>query len=257
MTAAALALLLVATEPVHVQHVPGSLHGFPSLSDQAGHVIADGELTQELERGQLRVHIRWTFRDGREVEETDAFRVGADLVQERFAWVESRGGEVSRRFEVDFGSGQALAVTHDDGGKESRDEEKLDLTAGRAFAGYGTALAVSQLPYRREGWKGEVEFVAFTPKPRSVKLEVRLDGLERVTAAGRGIPCDRVTLHPDIPFPLNLVAHASDAHLWFTHRAPPALVRAEQNLAEKDDPIVVVDVIPKGPARVGQARRGR
>jgi hypothetical protein len=255
----AIALLLLAftsgADAVEVRHAIGSLHGFPSMSDESGRVIADGELTQELRGGRLAVQVRWAFRDGREVVESDAFRVGPELTQERFSWIERQGGEERRRFEVDFGTGRALAVTHGGTRDASRDEAKLDLAAGRAFTGYGAALAASQLPFDAPGWKGEITFVAFTPKPRAVKLEVRPDGEERLRVAGRAIGCDRLTLHPAIPFPVNLFAHAADAHLWFTHGAPPALVRARQNLAEKDDPLVVIDVIPRGPARAPPSAR--
>jgi len=256
MTGAALALLLVlgSSGAVEVRHAIGSLHGFPSMSDDAGRVIADGELTQELRGERLAVQVRWAFQDGRKVVETDVFRVGAELTQEQFSWVESRGGEERRRFEIDFETGRALALTRGEKGDVSREEAKLDL-AGRAFAGYGTALAVSHMPFDAAGWKGAITFVAFTPKPRAVKLEVKLDGEERIRVAGRAIVCDRLTLHPAIPFPLSLFAHAADAHLWFTHGAPPALVRAQQNLAEKDDPQVVIDVIPRGPAHTPPSAR--
>jgi hypothetical protein len=106
------------------------------------------------------------------------------------------------------------------------------------------------------GDEAEITFVAFTPKPRAVSLAVRRDREERVGAAGRSIPCDHFTLHPKIPFPISLFAGAKDGHLWLTHEGPPALVRAEQNLIAKDDPVVVVDVIPRGAAHVPSARRG-
>ena len=65
-------------------------------------------------------------------------------------------------------------------------------------------------------------------------------------------------LHAEIPFPVNLFTSARDAHLWFTHTPPPALVRAEQNLAAKDDPVVVIDVTPRGAAHAPRkmARHG-
>jgi len=261
--ALALSILLASSGPVAVRWMPGTLHGFPSLSDEAGRVIADGELTQELHGEVLLVHIEWRFADGRRADERDEFRVAAELGQKRFSWVETRGGEELRRFEVDFSTGRALAVRRHEDGKLARDEERLDLPAGRAFAGYGTALAIEQLGVAK-GAEAELTFVAFTPKPRTVTLGVRRDGEERVAAGGRAILCDRFTLHPKIPFPVSLFAGAKDAHLWFTHSTPPALVRAEQNLAAKDDPVVVVDVIPRGAARAtpsartpaGRARRG-
>jgi hypothetical protein len=250
----ALPILLASAGPIAVRWIPGTLHGFPSLSDAAGNVIADGELTQELRGEILRVHLRWTFGDGRRVDERAEFRVTASLGQRRFSWVESSGDVELRRFEVDFEEGRAVAVTRRADGSPERDEERLQLPAGRAFTGYGTALAIGQLELA-EGGEAELTFVAFTPKPRTVTLGVRRDGEERVDAHGRSIRCDRFTLHPKIPFPISLFAGAKDAHLWFTHEPPAALVRAEQNLVAKDDPIVVVDVIPRGKAAASPSAR--
>jgi hypothetical protein len=251
---ALLALLLAAAAPVPVRHALGTLHGFPSMSDASGRVVADGELTQELSGGQLDVRASWSFPDGRRAEERDAFRVGHVLVQERFTWVESLGGQELRRFVVDFTTGQAVAVTHDAQGAAKREEARLELPAGRAFAGYGTALAVSELGLP-EGGSTELTFVAFTTEPRTVTLQVKREGEEPIRVAGRAVACDRYTLHPEIPFPIRLFVSAKDAHLWFTHAAPPALVRAEQNLVTKDDPVVVIDVTPRGPARPPAAAR--
>lgn len=252
--ALALSLLLAAPGPIAVRFPPGTLHGFPSLSDGAGNVIADGELVQTLDGGTLKVRLRWSFRDGRTAIEEDDFEASARLVQRRFSWAESRDGVEQRRFEADLVKRRAVATRLDAEGKERRDEAKLDLPPGGAFAGYGTALAVSQLGLAA-GATAELGFVAFTPKPRLVILQVRRDGEEAIVAAGREIPCDRFTLHPEVGWLVRLVAHPKDAHLWFTHASPPALVRAAQNLAAKDDPVVVVDVIPRGPARGPAAGR--
>jgi len=147
--------------------------------------------------------------------------------QDRFSWIEQKDGLELRRFE---------------------EEAQLDLPRGRAFAGYGAALAAGQIPLEA-GAETEIIFVAFTPRPRAVTLQVHRDKEERIAVAGRPIRCDRYTLHPKIPFPVNVFAGAKDAHLWLTHAPPPALLRAEQNLEAKDDPVVVIDVVPRGPAR--------
>jgi len=235
-------------QPIKPRHVLGTLHGFPSMSDTTGRVIADGELTQERAGDRLRVRIRWVFADGREVEERDEFQIDKILAQRRFSWVESRKETELRRFEVDFLTGRARAVTRNEKGELEREESEMELPAGRSFAGYGTALAISELSLS-PGGEGRITFVAFTPKPRDVTVKVTRDRTERLSVAGRAIPTDRYTVHAEIPFPANLFAGAKDAHLWFTHTPPPALVRAEQNLAAKDDPVVVIDVTPRGAAR--------
>jgi hypothetical protein len=235
-------------EPIAVRHAPGVLHGFPSMSDTAGQVIADGELTQERRDRALVVHISWDFADGRRVQERDEFRIDRSLVQKRFSWVETKNGHELRRFEIDFGAARAVAATIDEKGEMQREEERLELPPGRSFAGYGTALAVGELSLG-PGAEARITFVAFTPKPRTVTLRISRDGEEPIPVAGRSIGSDRYTLHPEIPFPVNVFANAKDAHLWFTHTAPPGLIRAEQNLIAKDDPVVVIDVTPRGAAR--------
>jgi len=242
-----LASLASAASPdvgVAVRSSIGDLHGFPSMSDEAGRVVATGELRQERHGDRLEVHLRWAFHDGRIVEEQDAFEVGRSLRQTRFLWVERRSGVEERRFEVDFEAGRAQAVIRKDG-KERRDEARIDRGDRRAFAGYGVALVAAQLPLGAPGEAAELTLVAFTPGPRAVALEVRRDPEERLEEAGRAVASDRYTLHPKIPFPVSVFAHARDGHLWFTHAPPRALVRAEQELVAKDDPRVVIDVVPR------------
>jgi hypothetical protein len=238
-----------ADEPQQVKprHALGTLHGFPSMSDTNGQVIADGELIQELEGDRVRVRIRRAFADGREVEERDEFQVDKILAQTRFSWVETRKDTELRRFEVEFPEGTARSVTRNEKGEIQREESKMDLPAGRSFTGYGTALAVSELA-PGPGEESRITLVAFTPKPRDVTLKVTQAKTVRISVAGRAIPTDQYTLHAEIPFPASIFVSAKDAHLWFTHSPPPALVRGEQPLITKDDPVVVIDVTPGGAA---------
>lgn len=117
-----------ADEPQTVKphHVFGTLHGFPSMSDTTGEMIADGELTQERSGEALRVKIRWDFADGREAEEHDEFRIDKVLAQKRFSWVETRKGTELRRFEIDFSAGTAFAVTRNDKGETAREDAQMD-----------------------------------------------------------------------------------------------------------------------------------
>jgi hypothetical protein len=251
--ALAAALLALPTAAVEIRSPPGALHGFPSMSDSSGAVIADGELVQERRGDKLFVRGRWVFSDGRVAEETAAFTLSPELAQDRFAWVETDAKGELRRFEVDFASGSAHSAVREKD-KVEREDEELELPRGGAFAGYGVALAASQLELG-EGAVAKVTFVAFTPKPRTVTLEIRNDGSSPIEAAGRSLPCVRYTLHPEIPFPISVFAKAPDSYLWFTRGEPRALLRAEQNLAAKDDPRVTIDVIPRGPATSRSATR--
>ena len=242
--------------PVELRYPQGDLHGFPSMSDDKGNLIADGELTQKQEGDRLLVHAVWRFKDGRVAEEDDVLLMRPELSQESFLWVERRGKDELRRAEVDFRTGKA-SVSHRENGKRKTWDEKLDLPRGKAFTGYSTALAASQLrdALSDKDARRTLTFVAFTPKPRTVELEISRAPGSRIRAAGRELPADRYTLHPKIPFPLSIAAHAPDSYLWFTHASPPGLLRAEQNLLEKDDPRIRIDVIPSGAALPRPAAR--
>jgi len=91
--------------------------------------------------------------------------------QDRFSWIEQKDGLELRRFE---------------------EEAQLDLPRGRAFAGYGAALAVGQIPLEA-GAETEIIFVAFTPRPRAVTLQVHRDKEERI--AGRWSPDTLRSVH--------------------------------------------------------------
>jgi hypothetical protein len=255
-------LLAVAALPalaVELRYPQADLHGFPSMSDEGGNLIADGELTQKRKGDRLLVHAVWRFKDGRVAEEEDVLRTRPELSQESFRWVERRGNEELRRAQVDFRTGKASFTRLEDG-KPKTWEEKLDLPRGKAFTGYSTALAASQLrdALADKDARRSLTFIAFTPNPRTVELEISRATGASVRAGGRELSADLFTLHPKIPFPLSVVAHAPDSHLWFTHLSPPALLRAEQNLLEKDDPRIRIDVIPRGAALPQPAaRRGK
>jgi hypothetical protein len=154
------------------------------------------------------------------------FLVGRELVQEQYSWIEKSAGEEVRRFEVDLATGKAVAAVRGDDGEVDLEQAQLDLPHGRSFAGYGIVLAASELELE-PGGTAELTFVAFTSKPRAVTLLVRRDGEEHIPGPGRSVPCDRYTLHPEIPFPLNLFAGVKDAHLWLTRAPRPELVRAD------------------------------
>ncbi len=140
-------------QPIRPRHVLGTLHGFPSMSDTTGQVIADGELTQERAGDRLRVRIRWVFADGREVEERDEFQIDKTLAQRRFSWVETRNETELRRFEIDFLAGRARAVTRNEKGELEREESEMELPAG-AFLRRVRNCARNQCACPESGWGG-------------------------------------------------------------------------------------------------------
>lgn len=243
-------LALTAAIVLHVQE--GDVQAFPSLLDASGHVLADGRFTQRIEGDSLHIEARYDFADGRIVEEKATLRLRPSLEQRSWEWSE-RGadGEVSRKFAVDFASGHAT-------GRKGRDQldEHLDVHPGRTFAGIALVVAVKNLRHElARGSSADLEVVAFTPKPRTVGLEVRRDGPDELLVAGRRLATEKWTLHPKVPAIAKLFVHADDQHVWLFRDDPPALLRFEGPLMEPSDPVIRVETIPSAAANVRRGRR--
>lgn len=224
----------------------GTARGFPAMRSLDGKTIADGDFVQWLEGGRLHVKIAYQFPDGRRVEEHAVFRQRPELIQVGWAWRETRQGKVQRQFDVNFGSGTAVAR------KLEKDEveqwsEKVDIEPGRTFAGFGFTLAIKGLRKRLlSGEHVELRAIGFTPKPKAVDVDVSFGGLERMSMSGRTITGDRFVIHPKIPKIAELFVDVPDTHIWLTSPPPAAFLRWEGPLAEPKDPVIRVDLLPGG-----------
>ena len=239
-------LLIIPAKAIELLDFEATARGFPPLLDLKGTKLADGEFIQWLENDRLHVKIIYQFSDGRRVEEDGVFRQKPALVQDEWLWEESRTGQIYRKFAVDFSSGKGSAE------KREKNEikhwsENLKIQPGQTFAGFGFALALKGLrPRLVKGEKVELQAVAFTPKPRTVSVEISYQGLDELTMAGRRLKGDRFLIHPKIPKIAKLFVEAPDTRIWLFSPPPAAFLRWEGPLAEPDDQIVRVDLLPGG-----------
>jgi hypothetical protein len=228
--------------------IEGEARGFPALRNLKGERLADGDFTQWLAGDRLHQRIRYAFGSERFVEEESVIRQEPSLVQEHWSWVEVRGGEVERRFEVDFLSGEASAEKREDG-ELKRWSEQLDLLPGGAFAGAAWALALKSVRERlRGGEEIELQTVGFTPQPRAATVTVSYAGLDHLTMAGRTLAGDHFIIHPEIPLLVRAFVQVPDSQLWLASSPPAAFLRFEGPLAEPDDDLVRIDLLPGEPS---------
>ena len=223
----------------------GVARGYPALRDAAGKKIADGDFVQWIEGDRLHVRISYAGR-ARRVEENAVFRLRPELIQDQWSFRELRDGKLYRQFTVDFKAGTATAKKADEGEmKESSDEVKVD--AGRAFAGFGFTLAARALrPRLVKGEHVELQAVGFTPKPKVVNVDLSYGGVDRIRMSDRTIRGERYIVHPKLPFVADLFVNVPDAHIWLTSPEPATFLRWEGPLAEPDDPLTRVDLLPGG-----------
>ena len=241
---AALALML-PVGAIELVNAEGAARGFPAMRTLDGKSIGDGDFIQWLERGQLHIRITYRSTEGR-IEERAAFRQRPQLIQEAWSWRELRQGKLQRQFEVDFKSGRAVAKKHD-AGKLEEWSDNVDIEPGRTFAGFGFSLAIKGLREQMvAGQRVELRAVGFTPKPKAVGVDVSFAGVERLPMAGRVVDGDHFVIHAKIPWFAEPFVDVPDTHLWLTR--PPAIsfLRWEGPLAEPDDPMVRVDLLPGG-----------
>jgi hypothetical protein len=234
----------------------GTLRGFPVVRDASGQQIADGTLTQWIEDGNLHVSATYAFKDGRVVEEQTVLAQHPEVAQLRWSWEERKGTEVERSYSIDFTTGHAVAHKRGEDVREDHLDDAKQL--GRAFAGVGFMYAVKNLARDLEkGGEVELTAVAFTPKPRTVKVSIRRDQEEPLTMGGRTLAAERFVIHPEIPlaFIAKLFVKAPDQYLWFYKPSPPAFLRADIPLAEPSDPIIRIELLGGATSAQPQSRR--
>ena len=226
--------------------VDGTARGYPEMRSLKGETIGKGEFSQWLEGDRLHVRARYDMSPTRWTEERSVMLQEPVLVHERWSFVEMRNGEVYRRFEVDFRTGNATADKRE--GKELRHWSKhLDVELGRAFAGGGWPNAIRRYRDRLlRGEKVELQAVGFTPTPRTAMVEITHDGFDCVPMSDRRPTGDRYRIHPKIPWIAKPFVDAPDSLIWLTHEPPAAFLRWEGPLVEPDDPVVRVDLLPGG-----------
>jgi len=253
--------LLCASVPawgIPLRWPEGTLRGFPVVRDASGQQIADGTLTQWIEDGNLHVSATYEFKDGRVVEEQTVLSQHPELAQLRWSWEERKGSEVERSYSIDFTTGHAVVHKRGEDVREDHLDDAKNL--GHAFAGVGFMYAVKNLTAELDkGGEVELTAVAFTPKPRTVKVSIRRDQESSLTMGGRKLPAERFVVHPEIPlaFIAKLFVKAPDQYLWFYKPSPPAFLRADIPLAEPSDPIIRIELIGGGPSAQPQSRRAK
>src|SRR5262249_15805856 len=199
-------------EPISVKFTEGLAHAFPVLRSVGGEKLAQGELIQ-IPRGD-RVENRLTFRirDGSIYDERvvfsqrDAFTLMSyQLVQKGPSFPESIDGTVDRetgRYEVRYKGDEEAA--------EEVLKGKIELP-GDVYNGL-LCLLMKNMP---AGTATTVQIIAFTPKPRLVKMLLMPSGDDTVMMGDAAVPATRFLVRPQLGlFASMLVTDLPDGKFW-------------------------------------------
>ena len=239
-TIAALALNLVTLMkplnavdvPVTVRHTEGLVHGFLVLRTLDGQALADGDLIQTVRGRRVTTRLVFRFKDGSLHDDTAVFDQGRQfrLLSDHLV---QKGPTFPRSLEmsIDGRTGEVTVKHTDDRGQQHAETEHLDVAPDLANGMITTLLK----NVRADAPPKSLSFVAATPKPLLVKLEVSVAGSERFSTGSTTRTATHYVLKVNIGGIKGLLAplvgrQPPDSHVWILDGEAPAFVKSEQPL---------------------------
>jgi len=221
----------VRAEPVAVRYTEGLVHGFLALRTLDGRTIADGDLSQVASGAQVTARVTFRFRDGSLHDETAVFTQREEFRLVSYRLVQ-KGASFPRPLELtlDAGTGQARVQYTDDEGEKKTESERLELPADLS-----NGLISTLLKNVRPETPISLSYVAATPKPRLVKLEIAAAAPDRFSAGQQSRTAIHYVVKVEIGGLTGLIAplvgkQPPDSHVWILGGDAPAFVKAEQAL---------------------------
>jgi len=193
--------------PVAVRFPEGIAHGFLLLRSLAGEIIGHGEMTQVVKEGdQVEGRLVFTFKDGSLHDEKVIFSQQRAFTMLRYHLVQ-RGPSFPDQIEVSIDRSTAEYKVRSKGGADGKEE----LLAG-AFTlpqDVYNGIFVTMLLNLPRGASGTVNFLAFTPKPEIIKLELTLKGEQTVRIGDLSRKAIQYAFQPDIGMIRELLGKAT------------------------------------------------
>ena len=227
---AALASLHVEAEPVVVRHTEGVVRGFLTLRELDGSRLADGDLIQTSQGTRVTTRLVFRFKDGSIHDETAVFsqRQQFRLISDHLV---QKGPTFPQPMDVSIDATKGLVVVRytDEDGKPKTKTEQLKVQPDLANGLVLTLLKNVRPDAPPSSWP----FVAATPEPRLIKLDISVAGRERFSTGEMSREATHYVLKADIGGISGLLAplvgkQPPDSHVWILNGEAPAFVKAEQ-----------------------------
>jgi hypothetical protein len=214
-----------AAEPVSVRYTEGVTRGFPVLRSQSGEKLAQGELVQFARGDVVESRLIFRFKDGSLYDERMVFSqrdvftlLRYHIVQQGPSFPEMIDAAVDRasgRYEVRYKA------------DEDSDEETLKGAFEMPSDVYNGLLStvMKNIP---AGEPVMVQIVAFTPKPRLVKMLLKPAAEDPMRVNDAAVIATRFLVRPQLGlFASLLIADIPDVKCWIAGGDAPAVLRFE------------------------------
>jgi hypothetical protein len=209
--------------PVAVQFSEGVTRGFPVLRAVNGERLAVGELTQVARGDRVESRMVFRFEDGSLYDETVVFSQRGVFTLLRYHLVQ-RGPSFPETIEaaIERASGKYEVRYRAD---EDSPEELLTGRYDMPPDAYNGMLGIL-MKNLQAGESTTVQIIAFTPKPRAVKLSLTPAGVEQVQMGDRAVLATRYVVKPQLGLLASLlVTDLAPMHCWIVGGDAPGFVR--------------------------------
>jgi hypothetical protein len=217
-----------SAEPIAVQTPEAPIYGVLSLSAVNGAVLAHGELVQTLTRDGVQSRLTFRFRDGSLYDEVTTFTQAKVFRVVAYRLVQ-RGPAFPHAMEAQFdrASGRYNVRSRErDAQRDETAEGSLELPEDVSNG------MISILLKNLRGGSGGGHMVAFTPKPRLLRMELLPDGEESFYVGSAARSASRYLVKLDLPGLIGLVAtvvgkEPPSLRYWVSLRPVPAFLKVE------------------------------
>jgi len=215
--------------PVAVRYTEGLLRGFLVLRTLEGRDLAHGELAQTARGQRVTSRLVLRFKDGSAHEETVVFSQLRSFRLLRYRLVQKGPAfKVPLDVKIDGATGQVTVRYTDDDGKEKTESERLKLPAD--VANGMLPVLLKNIPPGAK--RTTVSYVAATPKPRLVKMEISPEGEGTFLVGGLSRKATQYLIHVEIGGVAGFLApmlgkQPQDSRAWVLGGEAPGFVKLE------------------------------
>ena len=218
-----------SADPVTARFPEGGTHAFLALHTLDGKIVAHGEMMAAPRGSRVQSRLTWRFRDGSMQDETTVFELRPVLRLVSFKQIQ-RGPAFPADVEVSFSRtpGRYRIVRREHGkGKPEELTGELELPPDAYNGMLGTVL--KNLP---PGASGTGVMVAFTPKPRMIKMTMRPEGQDPMLSGDQRRMATRFLIDLEIGGIAGVFAAIAgkeppDLRYWLTASEVPTFVKFE------------------------------
>ena len=211
--------------PVLVRYTEGVTRGFPVLRSATGEKLAQGELTQVAQGDVVRSRLVFRFRDGSLYDESVTFSQRSVFTLLSYRLVH-RGPSFPETLEARLDREAGLYEVRYRADEDSPEEVHNGRFAmpDDAYNGMLTLLMKNMPPGRPE----TVQIIAFTPKPRAVKMLLTPGVSDPILVGDSPLRAVRYNVRPQLGLMASLlVTDIPDIHCWILDGEAPGFFRFE------------------------------